>query len=400
MAHVLMVGGHSDTVARIASLGVEITLFQLPAMVSSEQATLARRLVSFDYRRPEESLALARAFHEVCPFDAVVSFTEYGLENAARIAEALGVAGNPHAPVEVTRDKTKMRRLLRGGDVGTTRFRECHSREDALDFFRTIRRPMILKPSTGASSQGVATVDDESELVAGWDRSVAAGVRPIIAEEFIEGPEFSVESQSARGRHEIVAITEKVTTGKPGFVELGHQMPAPLPELDAERVRRGVLAFLDRIGHREGPVHTEIRLSADGPKIIEGNTRPGGDFIWELALLVRGVDFVKETVASLLGHPLPARQPVARAGAVRFFAETGGTVESVEGVESAANLPGVIRVSCAAKPGDILGPISSSDSRQGYVIAVGDSLAEAVERAERAHAAVRINLSPTRPAAT
>ncbi|MDC0677420.1 MULTISPECIES: ATP-grasp domain-containing protein [Sorangium] len=389
MAHVLLVGGHEDTVGRITSTGVKLTVFQSRAMATPQQVESATRLFVFNYEDLNETLQLARAVHAVEPVSAALSFTEYGLEPAAAVCEALGVPGNPPGAVRATRDKVEMRRLLAGGDVGTTRFSECPSFEHLERFHAEISGPLILKPARGSGSEGVSMVRDGQGLRAAWDRSSAAGVLPLMAEEFIDGEEISVETQSVDGRHEVVAITEKLTTGEPGFVEVGHQMPARFDPSEAERISACVLRFLDRIGHRHGPAHTELRLSSRGPRIIESNTRPGGDFIWELALLTRGVDFVKETVRALVGLPQEPRRPVAEAAAVRFFAVDGGALQAIEGLDEARAMPGVVRVSCSAKPGDALGPILSSDSRQGYVIATGASREEAISRASAAHARVR-----------
>ena len=46
----------------------------------------------------------------------------------------------------------------------------------------------------------------------------------------------------------------------------------------------------------------------------------------------------------------------------------------VEGAEQASDLTGVVRVSLAVKPGDLLSDVGSSRERHGYVLAVGDTL--------------------------
>ena len=99
----------------------------------------------------------------------------------------------------------------------------------------------------------------------------------MIAEAVLSGSEFSVEAMSVDGRHEILAITGKLTTGEPEFVELGHWQPAELRSDQRDAVVNRTVEILDAIGHRTGPSHTEVMV--DGPNIglIETHTRFGGD---------------------------------------------------------------------------------------------------------------------------
>ena len=402
MGHILLIGGYDTNLETATELGIAVTLFQKKPLVTPMQSTLPRRLFAFDYEDIEQAVALARVVHEHDAFDGVVSFTEFGLETAAVIGQALSIRANPLTPVLTTRDKVKMRELLAKSGIASARYRECLTRADLEAFFDAVRTPLVLKPARGSGSEGVSFVADASELEAAWARSAAANLLPLIAEEYFEGPEVSVESQTVDGNHEIVAITEKITTEKPRFVETGHQAPARLPEAQAATIRVEVSKFLDAIGHELGPAHTELRLTCDGPRIIESQTRPGGDFIWEIVLLGRGVDFVKETFELITAAPAAqraSRAPGAGAAAVRFFADgSGKKVRSIEGLEAAAGLPGVVRVSCSAKPGDVFGPVRSSDDRQGFVLATGATTEEACRNVERAFAAVTFEFhEDTRP---
>ncbi|MDT0391745.1 ATP-grasp domain-containing protein [Streptomyces dubilierae] len=393
--HVLLVGGPGSELDKLDRLGVRFSMMQIPERVTARQYTDAAHYAVLDYRDFDEVLAVARAWHSVDPFDAVASFTEYGLRPASRVARELGIPGDNLTAVELTRDKARTRELLDRHGLSPVRHRLCAGVEEARAFRRELGGgPVVLKPRDGGLSEGVYLAASEQELTErwAWSRRVADG--PLLVEEFLTGPEFSVESVSVGGRHEIAAVTEKVTTELPRFVETGHQVPARLDETSRTAVEELVTRFLDLIEQRDGPVHTELRLTPSGPRLIEAQTRVGGDQIWELCELVSGVDLMAETFCALLGLPRPPRTPVAGAAAIRFFSYENVRVLGVDGLAEAATAPGVHRLHCTLEAGRELGPLTSSTARQGYVLCTGTDTAAATAAAERAHDLVKVVTQP------
>jgi len=391
--HVLVVGGPSSTLDKLEKVGVRYSMVQIPALVGERQFNNAERYAVVNYRNLDELLAIARAWHSIDPFDATVSFTEYGLEPASRCAIDLGIAGDNLEAVLATRDKTNTRELLDRHGLSPVRYRVCATAEDARDFFRELgNEPIVLKPCDGGLSEGVFIIESEAELAQRWGWTSAATTGPVLAEEFLSGPEYSIESISLDGEHEIVMITEKVTTELPRFVELGHQVPARLDNDTCSQIENLVIRFLELIGQTTGPAHTEIRLTKFGPKLIESQTRVGGDQVWELCEMVSGVDLMAEGIAKLVGLPLPQRTPVAPAVAIRFFAYENARILDVQDVASAEKSRGVVRVLCSLKPGQEIGSLESSNSRQGYVLSTGDSIDDAVANAEAARDLVRVKV--------
>lgn len=391
--HILLVGGRGHEVPKALALGVRYSMVQIPERVDDGHAAAARNYRVLDYRDPAALLPVARAWHAADPFDAVLSFTEYGLEPASEVALDLGVPGDNLTAVRATRDKTRTRALLARRGLSPVRHRVCWAESEAADFLAELGGPLVLKPPSGGLSEGVYVVESAAQLAERWAWTKAvAGPEPVLAEEFLSGPEFSVESVSRHGRHEVVMVTEKLTTGFPGFVELGHQLPARLGAGELAAVEKLILDFLDLVGQRTGPVHSELRLTAGGPRLIEAQTRVGGDQIWEMCELVSGVDQITETMCALLERPDPPRVPRARAAAIRFFGRENERVRRVEGTAEGA--PGVIRAVCTLRAGQELGPLVSSDSRQGYVLCSGADTADAVANAEAALGLVRVDSTP------
>lgn len=391
MKHILLIGGHEETVLMAASIPAKWSLFQKEDMITDLQKSVCQHVCIHDYENIPKTIALAKQLHQDDPIDVVLSFTEYGLEAAAMIQEGLDIAGSQRFPIEVTRDKIKMRDLLSDWEDAAIKYQACYSIDDFKSFFEKAGKKVLLKPSKGSGSVGISTASTLDQLQSAWDKTTAADTSiPYIAEEFVQGQEFSVETMSFDGEHELIAITEKLTTGDPSYVEIGHQLPANLSAQCQEEIKKFIIIFLNKIKHMTGPVHSEIRFCQDGPKLIEANTRPGGDFIWEMVAKGCGVDLVRETIEYYISGKKYPRQRGAGAAAVRYFAFENRTVKSVSCLAEVKDLDFVVRVSCQLKSGDKLGAIKSSDDRQGFIVVTGNRLSEAISHMSQAQELIKV----------
>jgi biotin carboxylase len=412
-----MVGGWDELYAKAGMLGIDLVLLHTPdklAPLEERGVPSHMRLVDVDISDVDACVAAAERLHVRASFGAAVSFTEWGLESAAAIVERLGpqgVQGNPARPVRLTRDKLAMRDVLAGAGIPTIPYRRCSGPADVLEFQRSLGQPVIVKPAKGAGSAGV-TLLRSGDAQAAWSAAVSeAATGGVIAEAFIPGDEFSVDTMSYDGAHEVVAIAEKITTGPPHFVELGHQVPARLDPGAQALIAEVVTAFLDLIGQRHGPAHTEFKLVDGAVVIIESQTRTGGDQIWELNRLATGYDLHLATMRYLLTGRRGACSPAAqnatyrgplgaqsgsasrgrRAGAaVRFFSADPGTIVAIEGMERAAACRAVHRFELNVCVGDRVAPLTSSAARLGYVVCVAATIEEAIALSEEACRQVRI----------
>lgn len=404
--HLLLIGGKDSGFASLAELDLRITLVQERANVSALQSRRADTLVLYERLDDDTATRTAEFLHEHGdePFDAVLSFAEKFLLTAATVGERLSLVHNPRSAVERSTDKLRTRELLRAYGLPTVAYRACRSAAEVAAFRAelTAARPagatdtaLVLKPASGAGSRGVSLVAAEAQLAAGWEVASAAGM-PVIAEEYVVGQEVSVETLTVEGKHEVLAITEKVTSGAPAFVETGHQLPAELPVSVRELLADTTTRLLDALGHTWGPAHTELRIRESGePVVIETQTRFGGDQIWQMVELVTGVRLAAATAAAMLDTHGPTRvEPVAEAASIRYLAHEHGVVSAVGDPARVREMPGVVSVGLSAAVGQRLGPLGGSGSRQGHVLATGSTRTEAVERAERGLHAIGFRVAP------
>ncbi|ETK36867.1 hypothetical protein MPTA5024_06650 [Microbispora sp. ATCC PTA-5024] len=404
---VLIVGATDETVRKAKELGLRVLLLQHPTKVTAEQEELADVLRVLDYTDWAAVEPVARSLREEPGFRVALSITEPGLENAGRINDLFGLDGTGYAVTRRLRDKLAMRRHLAGLDPSAVAAAPLARREDLDVFAAAHGYPFIVKPTDATASIGVLRVGGPDDAQHAWETverlrgtrtdrvSTMYLLQDFLMEEYVEGPEFSVEAFSFAGRHVVVAITEKFGHHD-SFAELGHAVPARLDEPEQERIRASVGRFLDQIGLRDGVSHTEVRLAARGPVIIESHNRIAGDLIPELVRGAYGVDLTEYA----LGWPfrlvaeLPDR-PEAYAGAcVRSLVSEPGRVESVEGGPDAAARDGVLDVRITAKPGDTVHAVRDNWDRLGLVAVIGPDTTAAIRRgAEVIEEAVRIRVA-------
>lgn len=381
---VLMVGGRDHTFERLTEMDIEYVAFQYPELVTPHLLEHAEQLHVGDYENVNYVLDLARIMHAYQPFDAVLSFAEYGFLPAAKVAQALGLTSNCDLKaVTLSRDKYAMR--LRMDEVGLLNipYRVMENVEELSDFVDRYGS-CVVKPSGGGGSEGVTFVDSGSDYEAALSRASKVGRSPILAERFIRGEEYSVETLSRNGYHEVAAITGKLTTNAPYFVECGHVQPALLPDEVEVKIGQTVSKLLAAIGYQTGPAHTEVKVDGGDVYIIEVQIRNGGDQVWELTLNTTGIDLFKETFAAMFSLPAPSRQSRCDAQAIVFLTPSDLTINAIKGVSEAERSEGVCRVNVSAKVGQTFQKTDHSSARAGYVLANGIDAQNALRNAQRA----------------
>ncbi|MGZ5431408.1 MAG: ATP-grasp domain-containing protein [Thermoanaerobaculia bacterium] len=374
------------------------------AMLTQEDATLrvgALGVIDMveivDWARPLDIVQRIVDLYAAGHIERVVPIDEFGLLPAALATSQLGIPGPSLRAVRNTRDKLHMRRVLEQAGLGQLHYAACRDLAEAQAFLERVGGPIILKPVSGTGSDGVSRVANGEELAVAF--ALAAGARGfsgVLCEEYIDGPEVSLEGYSADGRFTPVALTDKRTDEH--FVEIGHQQPSVQPqglfEATAEIAGRALAA----LGVENGVTHTEFRLAARGPVLIETHTRMGGDQIPVLTQLTTGVDLADLMVAFSIGEPVEARPvPQGRAAAIRFFMGRPGRVGGVR-VPSMKTTDGIHSVLGPAIGKSVTGR-SASPQRLGHVIATGLTPVAAADAAESFMARIRIEYFENDPGA-
>ena len=236
------------------------------------------------------------------------------------VANHLGLPCNSPSCAEKSTNKHKMRKAFEAGGDPSPKSILVHSMADLENI--SLRYPVIVKPTDRSGSRGITKLETPEGLQQAIDAAKDHSFEnAALVEEFATGQEYSVECISYRGRHQLLGITLKYTTGAPHFIETGHLQPAPISEQMAQKVQEVVFHALDSLEITNGASHSELKIAADGTiQLIEIGGRMGGDFIGsDLVPLSTGVDFVRAVIDVALGNaPDLTPSDAVGAAAVRF----------------------------------------------------------------------------------
>lgn len=343
----------------------------------------------------EEMIAAARELDP--PPDGVLSWDEARVLQVAKIAGALGLPGGDPQAVLRCRDKLLTRQALDAAGVPQPRWALAGGVQEALAAAERIGYPVVLKPRAMAASLGVVRVDGPDELTAafGFARDItlpgAWRYADVLVEEFLTGPEISVDAAVHRGRTHPLCLARKEVGYPPYFEEVGHVVDAADPLLTDPEVLAVVQDTHTALGYADGVTHTELKLTPAGPKLVEVNARLGGDLIPYLGLCATGIDPGLAAAAVACGQPPVLAADRKLVGAVRFFyvEREGTTIESVR----FADLPSTVdRAVPLAESGDVVSPPPGGTlfGRVALATAVAASAAECTAALDRAAAALRI----------
>ncbi|HEY1349642.1 MAG TPA: ATP-grasp domain-containing protein, partial [Ktedonobacteraceae bacterium] len=238
--------------------------WQAPYLLDFLQAPLTRRDVVL-----EEAARLHRRYH----FTGVLTYDEAFVEEHAATAQMLQLPANSVQTARLCRDKHLMRQQWQKYGVPSAHSLLVRSLSEAQEAAASIGYPVVLKPRALAASVGVIRVEAPDDLAGGYQvacidphPSYRAAGDGVLVEEYLEGPEVSVEGAVLDGQLHIVALTRKQLGCAPGFEELGHLVSVhePLPEEAAicEVVQQAHRA----LGVQMGVTHAEVRLTRRGPR--------------------------------------------------------------------------------------------------------------------------------------
>ena len=324
---------------------------------------------------------VVKVAQEFRPDGVMTLATDMPMRAVAAACKALGLCGiSPETALRAT-DKGEMIRAFEACGVEHPWYHIVPTADDLPAVMDRIAYPCVMKPTDNAGSRGVVLCHSREELQKGYGyarRESRGGA--VIVEEYLRGPEFSVEVMVVDGEPHVLQITDKLTTGAPHFVEMGHSQPTSQPEEVRKKIRDLACRACRAVGISNGPAHVEMILTEDGPKMVELGARMGGDCITtHLVPLSTGIDMVGSTIRLACGEKIDIEPKFGKGAAIRYFDAHNGTIRRIEGVEEARRIPGVIEISIVHQVGETIGEIGSSTDRVGFVIAQADTAAQAVD---------------------
>lgn len=351
-----------------------------PGMALADKAIVPGNLVD-----EEKMLAIAKTEQ----VDGVIHpCSEVAMNVMGRINDELHLSGISKEMAIRATNKHLMREAFENFGAPSPKSILTRSEVDAWNIFcDQFLTNAILKPSRNSGSRGIAKVEkgiSQASFIDLYRRALEESRdHSVLIEQFIEGPEFSVEVIVWQGEPHVLTVTDKKTTEAPYFVELGHNQPSIFPENIQQKLKDGAVAGIKALGLNNCAAHCELKVQDGEPYLMEIGARLGGDFIsTELTHLSTGVDMVAAAVNVALGiEPLLQPTESKHGVCIRYFTPNPGILKTIE-VGDALEDSHIYNVSFYCQEGDTIPEVKSSLDRSGHVIVTDVDAKSAIERAD------------------
>ena len=315
--------------------------------------------------------------------------SEVSMNVMGRINDDLHLAGVTRQQALVATNKHLMREAFRKGNAPSPVSYLAEDAEDAWRYFQNdFDTNAILKPSRNSGSRGIAKVEkgvSKTEFVELYNIALAESRdNSVIIEQFIEGPEFSVEIIVWKGNINVLTVTDKKTTEAPHFVELGHNQPSCFPEETVTIIKDAAVRGVKALGVDKCACHAEVKVQNGKAYLMEIGARMGGDFISTvLTRLSTGIDMVAAAINCALNiEPDLTPKTKSQGVCIRYFCPTPGVLRGISNTKI-LNDSRVYEWEIYHSVGDEIPEVTSSLSRSGHVIVTEETPQKAIALADK-----------------
>lgn len=336
---------------------------------------------------------VATEANKIKPLKAVIPLADGHVFPAALIQEKLGLKGpGLHAAILST-NKALQRHLfsMEGIPIPSYQQFDVNQAETAL---RDLDYPIVLKPINKFGSIGVKIVFNYQEALKHIDE-LKEYSEVFLAEEYIDGEEFSVESIVQNQEILFTNITKKILGPKPLFVEKGHIVPHP--DLNKDLIKKILdvnARVIQTLSVKDSIVHLEAKLTPSGPIIIEVAVRMPGDRIMELIEQSTGINMYSAFVDILIGNkPNLSRTRDRYSGVNWFSAPKTGKLQGIKGLGKVKQVHGIKMLDFLKRVGDDVHPMTSSFDRLGYCLIATESYLELKEQLDKVEEEIEFDIS-------
>ncbi len=367
---------------------------------NAEARGLADFFEHIDLKDKEAIACAAKSYKERSGLDGVFTAGTDFSATVAFVAESLGLPGISYETALNATDKARMRDKFLKNGVPSPKHLSMTAKDDPRSSLNGIDFPVVLKPVDNMGARGVVKVNTKEEMVPAFESALSfSRSGRVIVEEYMEGPELSLDALVWNGRITICGIADRHICFPPYFVEMGHTMPTILPEKTVTEAidvfKRGIVS----LGITTGAAKGDIKITHKGAMIGEIAARLSGGYMsgWTYPY-ASGVVVTEAALNIAVGEPPGDLEPVIdHVSAERAFISIPGKIREITGFDTAMTMPkikaGFIRV---YKGTDVVFPRNNVEKCGNFISSDADR-DTAIHAAERAVSAVLIRLETDNP---
>lgn len=386
MKRLLMIGGgflQTFVIKKAREMGYEVHVVDGDPNAVGYQ--FADRYEVIDIKDEEGCLRYARE-HKV---DGVLTAaTDFSILVVSRVADEMGLPGLHYEAAKVIKNKAAYRNKLYEAKADDTGYAyELRSDEDIRHALKDIVFPVMVKPCDGSGSRGASKVERAEDFEKACQFAMSGSVtHRAIAEPFITGREYGVESFVDNGEIHILAVMQKDMTKPPYYAELGHAIPSGLSVELEQKVKDCVRKALVALNVNHGSVNMDLLITENGNvHIVDIGARMGGNLIGSHIIPIgTGIDYMGDMIRAAVGDktnwaPVYKPQPVA----TKLLALKPGTVVGLPDFKAVEKSFGVT-IEHHLHLGDVITPYRTNLDGCGYVVATGSSIENVIKKAQSA----------------
>ncbi|HJV47242.1 MAG TPA: ATP-grasp domain-containing protein [Bacillota bacterium] len=329
--------------------------------------------------------------------EAIVSFTDPYVYLATKLNDEFCIGRFSTEAIRKMEDKILTREFLQ--DLPYTPFYLTYNGLDSTStFVEQIKHPfpLMVKSPQSAGSKDVIKVENNDELTSSIHLLLSKyPEQPILIEEYLDGPQYLVETLVLDGNVHIIAIIEQEISQRQRFIITGYSVLQSLDSRLKENLQMTVETIIKAFGMLTGACHLELRLINQQWKMIEINPRISGGAMNRMVQFAYGINLVQETLKVLLGlSPDLTRKWEKNIFTQYVIISTRGILERVTGKNRAYLFPGVQEVYIKPRKGALLSAPLSMGQRYAYIIATGETSDQAKQNAKNAAKEIKFHLKP------
>ncbi|MBI3297102.1 MAG: ATP-grasp domain-containing protein [Elusimicrobia bacterium] len=378
---------------RAKELGVKVTLLDRPGSLMADLVDEFVPVADLDAKGAPAALEALEA--KARKFDGITSFWEDDIPLTAELGEKLGLKFLPLDGAKAARNKRRTREVMAAAGLPTPRFAPVRSDAELEQAVKTVGFPAILKPASGAEAKFVREVANAAEARAAWkslaeevakeaghDGAFSASVG-LVMEQFLDGEEVDVDLVFQDGKPVFSSVADNWPTKRPYFLATGSSLPSHLSRATQDALTALAVKAAEALKLGTGVLHIEMKMTSEGPRVIEVNARMGGVYVRDWVKAVWGVDLVEEGLMAAVGvpgRPYKSPEPLAHLEGRFLIPEVSGTLTELAVPAGFAKDPALYELRKMIKVGSAVRVPPNGNDRVGMITAQGRSAAEA-ERA-------------------
>lgn len=396
MAKVMVIAGGDwqiDLIKKVKSMGHYVICSNLyedsPAFLFADACEVA------DVLDKEKNLEIAKKYMP----DAVISDqSDISVSTVAYLNEQLGLCGIGTKKAELFTDKSQQRIFCREHGITIPDFKLCETLEDALPMLEKYGK-IIIKPIDSQSSRGVYTIETREQLEEKYKESIAWSNRKkeFLAEEYIDGDEFTIDGVVINGNHYPLCISVKEMYPKNPNVSRMQSYSYKSEKHDYDLLRKTNKNLIEKTGLSMGLTHSEYKIHNGKYYLVEAGARGGGSNLSsKIVPFMSGIDNYEYLINEALGLDVDEDFVKCKTFSeeryviMRFFDFGTGEVDCVEGIDFLKKHPMLIDYQLKIQPGDKLEQPAYGRLRPGHFIIGGDNKDMVIQEAEKILETVKV----------